>query len=97
MSIIQKRIKRTREHLPENLRQSRAHKLSKGRRSIRQGRSNIQPKDIVRFEGKIYSAMGMQNKGTHLKMTDGVNKPLVKNLKNIEIVYRQKSFVLQAA
>ena len=93
--LSSQRRKRTREHLPENLRQYRAHKVSKGRRSIRQGRSAIQPKDIVCFEGKLYSAMGMQNKGAYLKMTDGINKPRVKNLKDIDIIFHQKSFVMQ--
>ena len=60
--------------------------------SIRKQRYIIQPKDLVRFEGKQYQAVGMQNKGAYLKMTDGV-KAVVKSMKKIEIVFHQKGVV----
>jgi len=60
--------------------------------SIRKQRYAIQPKDIVRFNGKQYQAQGVQNKGAYLKMTDGI-KSVVKAMKHIEIVFHQKGVV----
>ncbi len=60
--------------------------------SIRRQRYTIQPKDIVRFEGKQYQAIGMQNKGAYLKMTNGL-KPIVKSMKKIEIIFHQKGVI----
>lgn len=52
--------------------------------SIRRQRYSIQPYDIVRWQGKIYRAVGIQNKGAYLKMTDGT-KPIVKNVKQVSV------------
>jgi len=60
--------------------------------AIRRQRYKIQPKDLVRFEGKQYQAVGMQNKGAYLKMTDGL-KTLVKSVKKIERVFHQKGVI----
>jgi hypothetical protein len=60
--------------------------------AIRRQRYSIQPKDLVRFEGKQYQAVGMQNKGAYLKMTDGV-KALVKSMKKIEVLFHQKGVI----
>ena len=60
--------------------------------SIRKQRYAIQPKDIVKFEGKMYQAVGVQNKGTYLKMTDGL-KAIVKSIKKIEVVFHQKGII----
>jgi hypothetical protein len=90
--LCSQRRHRNREHLGESLRQYRAHSVSKGRRSIRRQRYSIQPRDIVKFNGKHYQAIGMQNKGAYLKITDGV-KPMVKNMRHITLVYRQKTLV----
>jgi hypothetical protein len=60
--------------------------------AIRRQRYAIQPKDLVRFEGKQYQAVGIQNKGAYLKMTDGV-KAIVKSVKKIEIVFHQKGVI----
>ena len=60
--------------------------------SIRKQRYAIQPKDLVQFEGKQYQAIGMQNKGAYLKMTDGI-KAVVKSIKKIEIIFHQKGVV----
>jgi hypothetical protein len=57
--------------------------------AIRRQRYSIQPKDLVRFEGKQYQAVGTQNKGAYLKMTDGV-KAIVKSMKKIEVLFHQK-------
>ena len=60
--------------------------------SIRKQRYAIQPKDLVKFEEKQYQAVGIQNKGAYLKMTDGL-KSIVKNMKKIEVVFHQKGVV----
>lgn len=60
--------------------------------SIRRQRYSIQPKDIVKFNGKQYYAQGIQSKGAYLKMTDGV-KSIVKAVKNIEVIFHQKGVV----
>ena len=60
--------------------------------SIRRQRYTIQPKDLVRFEGKQYQAIGMQNKGAYLKMIDGL-KAIVKSMKKIEVLFHQKGVV----
>lgn len=60
--------------------------------SIRRQRYAIQPKDLVKFEGKQYQAIGIQNKGAYLKMTDGM-RPIVKSVKKIDVVFHQKGIV----
>jgi hypothetical protein len=60
--------------------------------AIRRQRYSIQPKDLVRFEGKQYQAVGTQNKGAYLKMTDGV-KAIVKSMKKIEVLFHQKGVI----
>jgi 5-methylcytosine-specific restriction endonuclease McrA len=62
--------------------------------AIRRQRYKIQPKDLVKFEGKQYQAVGIQNKGAYLKMTDGVNA-IVKSMKKIEVVFHQKGLVYE--
>jgi hypothetical protein len=90
--LCSQRRKRNRENLPDSLRQYRGHKISKGRVAIRTERSLIQPKDIVMYQGKRYHAIGMQNKGAYLKMTNGTNT-MVKNMKYIDIIFHQKSLI----
>lgn len=60
--------------------------------AIRKQRYAIQPKDLVCFEGKQYQAVGMQNNGAYLRMTDGI-KAIVKSMKKIEVVFHQKGVV----
>ena len=60
--------------------------------AIRRQRYLIRPKDLVRFEGKQYQAVGMQNKGAYLKMTDGL-KAIIKSVKKIEVVFHQKGVI----
>ena len=67
--------------------------MDEGRRQIRKQRYPIQPHDVVKYNGKFYRAGGIQNKGKYLKMSDGTAN-LVKNLKNIEVVFHQKALVL---
>jgi len=61
--------------------------------SIRRQRYNIQPYDLVRWQGKWYKAVGIQNKGAYLKMADG-RQPIVKNVNEIERVFHQKSLMV---
>lgn len=60
--------------------------------SIRKQRYTIQPKDIVKFEEKQYKAVGIQNKGAYLKMTDGL-KTIVKSTKKIKVLFHQKGII----
>lgn len=60
--------------------------------AIRKQRYKIQPKDLVKFEGKQYQAVGIQNKGAYLKMTNGVNA-IVKSMKKIEVMFHQKGVI----
>jgi len=90
--LCSQRRKRNRENLPESLRKYRAHKVSKGRRSLRKQRYSIQPQDIVEYQGKQYKAVGIQNYGNSLKMTDNI-KPIVKSVKQIKVIFHQKTLV----
>lgn len=87
----QKRI-RSRENLPESLRKFRAHKISKGRRSIRRQRYSIRPKDVVEYQGKIYKVVGTHGRGKSLRLTDGLKK-FDRSMKQIKIIFHQKTFV----
>ena len=60
----------------ENLRVYRGHKLSKGQRRIKKLRYPYQPADLVRFNGQVFEVVGMQNKGTGVKLK---NYPGLKN------------------
>lgn len=60
--------------------------------SIRKQRSQIQPEDLITWNGQIYVAQGMQNKGAYLKFTNGM-KSFVKNMKQIGIVFHQKGLI----
>ena len=62
------------------------------KRLIRRQRYSIQPYDIVRWQGKVLPAVGIQNKGAYLKMTDGA-KTLVKSVKQIQVIFHQKSLI----
>ncbi len=87
------RRKRNKDLNGKNLRIYRGPKKSKGRRQIRRQRYSIRPNDIVNFEGNIYRAVGVQNKGAYLKMTDNV-KAIVKNIKKVKVVFHQKTLVV---
>ena len=49
----------------------RAHKISRGRVSIRRQHYSLRPRDKVLYDGKVYFVTGMQNSGTHVKLTNG--------------------------
>ena len=72
------RITRNQNLNPENLRKYRGEKKSSGRRAIKRHRYPYKQHDLVLFHNKIYPVIGMQNKGTRVKLvSDDVN---VKNL-----------------
>ena len=62
----------------ENLRKYRSEKKSSGRRAIKRNRYPYKQHDLVLFNHKIYAVIGMQNKGTRVKLVSDDVK--VKNL-----------------
>ncbi len=75
----------------ENLRQYRGHKISKGRRSIRTKRYFYQPNDLVKYDGKIYTVRGVQNKGAYVALREINKVPKVDLVKPYEF---RKGFVV---
>ena len=62
--------------------------------SIRKRRYSIQPKDLVKWKGKIYQAKGTQNKGKYVLLDDGTKRP--KPIKDVELVFNKKTLYLVA-
>lgn len=58
-------------HTELNERIYRAHKISKGRVSIRRQHYSLRPGDKVLYDGKVYLVKGMQNNGASVKLTNG--------------------------
>lgn len=54
----------------ENLRIYRSRKITEGQRRIKKQRYKYNPNDYVEFEGKVYRVVGMQNRGTGVKLAD---------------------------
>ena len=54
----------------ENLHKYRGEKLSKGRRSVRTKRYFYQPNDLVKYEGRVYTVKGTQNKGAYVALKE---------------------------
>lgn len=52
----------------KNFRKYRGSKIKLGRRSIRRNRYNIQPGDIIVFQGQRYVSKGCQNNGTYISV-----------------------------
>jgi len=57
----------------ENLRVFRGEKVSKGQRRIRTKRYFYQPNDLVKYQNKVYSVRGTQNKGSYIRL-NGIKK-----------------------
>jgi len=72
--LCYQRRNRSRENLPESLRQYRAYKVSKGRRAIRRQRYPFQPGDLVILEGKILTVKGTMSNGRSVLFTNGKTK-----------------------
>ena len=64
------RTKRNKNFNGENLRIYRGKKQSKGRRSIRRKRYFYQPNDLVKYNGKIHTVKGTQNKGAYVALKE---------------------------
>lgn len=62
--------------------------------SIRKKRYPIQPKDLVRWEGKLYRVKGCQNKGTYVLLDGGEKKRSPKPIKDIELVFHAKTLYM---
>jgi len=87
----QKRIKPT-EITQKRINNRKLQIQKKGKLpSIRKQRYPIRPKDLLWVNGKIYSSMGSQNKGTAVRVSI-LNKVLP--LKNIEKVYHFGSLII---
>jgi hypothetical protein len=63
----------------ENLHKYRKQKLSKGQRRIRTQRYFYQPKDLVKYDGKVFVVKGIQNKGAYIKL-ENLAKPVKTSL-----------------
>lgn len=67
----------------ENLRRHRAHKVSKGRCSIRRQRYPLQPGDIVLHEGAKRVVKGVHSYGKYVKLESGSGKPVNASVKAV--------------
>jgi len=81
-TLSSQKTTRSRENLPENLRQYRKLKLKKGHRAIRKQRYPFQPGDLVILEGKILMVKGTMSNGRSVLFTNGKSKT-PKNLKHL--------------
>ena len=52
----------------------------------------MQPKDLVRWNGKIYMAKGTQNKGKYVLIDDGTKKP--KPTRDVELIFNRKTLYM---
>ncbi len=64
----------------ENLRKYRGVKVSKGQRRIRTKRYFYQPGDLVKYEDKVYTVKGTQNKGKYIALKELRKVPKVELL-----------------
>ena len=58
--------------------------------SSRKQRYPIQPKDLIRYEGELYQAIGTQNKGKYVCFNIG-EKRVAKSIKKLELIYYKRS------
>jgi hypothetical protein len=74
----------------ENLRVYRGQKVKSGQRRIKRLQYKFAPSDLVRFEGKVYEVIGMQNLGTGVKIANypGVKNKVVKTSKVVSFLRR---------
>ncbi len=70
------RTKRNHKLDTENLHAYRAHKVSKGRTSIRRQHYPIQAGDTVIYKGKIHSTKGVQNLGLYIRLDNDKAVPI---------------------
>jgi len=66
----------------KSLRQYHGEKTSKGHRTIRKQRYELQPHDVVLFENKKYTVIGTQNNGDYVKLN---NKKVI-SIKKVKLI-----------
>ena len=64
----------------ENLRKYRGAKISKGQRRIRKQKYFYQPNDLVKYDGKVYTVKGTQDKGKYVALKEIKKVPKVELL-----------------
>ena len=74
----------------ENLRIYRQQKITSGQRRIKTKKYPYKQGDLVKFEGRIFSVIGMQNKGKGVKIANypGVKNKVVKPLLVVSVQKR---------
>ena len=60
--------------------------------SIRRERYQIQPTDLIKYQGRICVAKGTQNKGAYVAFMDGT-KRVVKSTKQLVLIFQNKGVV----
>ena len=65
--------RREKNNSEKSLRMYRANKVKPGHRNIRTKRYPIQPHDIVKYNGKVYSVVGTHCKGTSILLAGNVS------------------------
>ena len=74
--------RRTRNQGSENLRVYRGASITKGRVSIRQGKSRYQPNDIVIFKGRKFTVKACHNKNTRVILKENHKSVAIKNVQS---------------
>lgn len=64
----------------DNLKIYRGKKVSKGQRRIRKSRYPYQPGDLIKYDNKVYTVRGTQNKGKYIALKEISKTP------NVEII-----------
>ena len=77
---------RNKEKNSENLHQYRGKKIKKGQRRIRKQKYFYQPNDLVKYDNRIYTVRGIQNKGKYIALKE------IKKVLKIELI---KSYMFQ--
>ncbi|BAO04883.1 uncharacterized protein CBO05P1_164 [Clostridium botulinum B str. Osaka05] len=72
---------RNKNYNTKNLHQYRGEKISKGQRRIRTQKHFYQPNDLVKYNGKVYSVRGTQNKGKYIRLNEIKKVPRIDLIK----------------
>jgi hypothetical protein len=63
--------------------------------SIRRNRYPLQPYDLARFEGKLYTVKGVFSYGKQVRLSDTKGKLVNTNIKNVQLVKYGKGFLFR--
>ncbi|NFH40754.1 RNA-guided endonuclease IscB [Clostridium sporogenes] len=74
------RRSRNKNYNTKNLHEYRGQKVSRGQRRIRKDKYFYQPNDLVKYEGRIYTVKGTQNKGKYVALKEVKKVPKVELL-----------------